>query len=92
MVAGRGPGVDPPGPSMVRPRNSPGAAATVAISAGTCHIRCMGDDFDDRVRREIDRVLEMCKAEAERRGIDTRGKSLEEIRKLLAELSEASQS
>ena len=46
----------------------------------------MGDDFDDRTRRQIDRVLERIKAEAERRGIDTRGKSMEEIQKLLAAL------
>ncbi len=45
----------------------------------------MSDNGDKRILKEIDRVLETMKAEAERRGIDTRGKSMEEIKKLLAD-------
>ncbi len=44
----------------------------------------MDDNFEDRTVRKIDRILETIKAEAERRGLDTRGKTLDEIRDLLA--------
>ena len=43
----------------------------------------MSDDDDKRILKEMDRVLEAVKADAERRGIDTRGKSMEEIKELL---------
>ncbi len=56
------------------------------------HIGCMGDDLKSRFVRKVDPILgsiaelEEARAEAERRGIDTRGKTLGEIRKLLAAL------
>ena len=46
----------------------------------------MSDESDKRIRKAIDRVLERIIAEAKRRGINTEGKSIDEIRKALAEL------
>ena len=45
----------------------------------------MSDDFEKSTVDKIDSVLESIKAQAERRGLDVEGKSIEEIKKLLAE-------
>ena len=45
----------------------------------------MSDDFEKSTVDKIDSVLESIKTQAERRGLDVEGKSIEEIKKLLAE-------
>ena len=47
----------------------------------------MKNDVDKKIGIEIDRVLKGVKKEAEKRGIDTRGKSWQQIQKELRELN-----
>ncbi len=66
-----------------------GAPPSVDSIGARVHLSAMSDNPDKKLRAGMDRVLETIKAEAKRRGLDVEGKSMEEIKKLLADKAES---